>query len=262
MTSGDHRGLGLDPIKQMVTGYDRLGQDCDFGSFDVSKYYDHKEAAWVLPRHDLPLTLLNKGQLDLIERLLGDIGDQGIAGDCIEAGVWRGGAIILMRAVLDARGMADRQVIAADSFVGIPLSTQFPRDPVNSWPDRWIASLPEVKANIAEAGYGDERIEFLEGLFADTLSGLAGRQLAFVRLDSDSFDSVMDSLTFLYPLLMPGGFIVIDDWHLISSRLAVDSYRKRHQIDDPITVSHGNGYWQKSQPYGTPPTVPGPKPGS
>lgn len=242
----------LDAVKRMVTGFDRLGGGGDFARFVPLSLYDAKAAAWTVARKDLPLTLLTKAQLDLVEELLVGIGQRGVPGDCIEAGVWRGGTVILMRAVLDAHGMADRQVIAADSFAGIPPSTRFLHDPVDLWPDRWIASLDEVQANIAGAGMGDPRIEFVEGLFADSLPRLAGRQLAFARLDSDSHDSVMDSLTWLYPLLMPGGAILIDDWHLFGCRLAVDRYRQQHGITDPIQTVAGNGYWFKSQPWGQP----------
>ena len=46
----------------------------------------------------------------------------GIPGDFMETGVWRGGACIMMRAVLRAYGIADRRVIAADLFAGFPAS--------------------------------------------------------------------------------------------------------------------------------------------
>ena len=44
----------------------------------------------------------------------------GVPGDFMETGVWRGGACIMMRAVLAAYQIADRRVIAADSFAGFP----------------------------------------------------------------------------------------------------------------------------------------------
>lgn len=249
MTEPDLRRAYVDAVKRMVTGYSALGGDREFEAYNALSHYDIKAGGWTVPRQCLPLTLLAKGQLDLIEELLIELGHRGVAGDCIEAGIWRGGAVIAMRAVLDAWGMADRQVIAADSFAGIPASTQFLHDPVDLWPDRWIASLDEVTANIARAGMLDGRIELLAGLFADSLPGLAERQFAFIRLDSDSHDSVMDSLTWLYPLLAPGGVVVIDDWHLFGCKLAVDRYRERHGITDPIHVTHGNGYWFKGQDF-------------
>lgn len=246
MTSGPHCRLGrVDSIKRAVTGYDRLGQGMEFADFNALKFYNVQANGWNLPRASVPQTLLTKGQLDLIEDLLTDLAEREVPGDCIEAGVWRGGAVILMRVILDTLGLADRQVVAADSFAGIPPSTRFQHDPVDLWPDRWIASLDEVKSNVAAMGLQDGRIEFLEGLFTETLPSLAGRQFSFIRLDSDSHDSVTDSLVALYPLLVPGGVIVIDDWHLIGCRLAVDSYRTNNGILDPINVRAGNGYWTK-----------------
>jgi hypothetical protein len=43
-----------------------------------------------------------------------------IPGDLIETGVWRGGACILMRGVLQAYGDKTRKVYVADSFQGLP----------------------------------------------------------------------------------------------------------------------------------------------
>src|SRR5205814_1372019 len=47
-----------------------------------------------------------------VERVIVD----GVPGDLIETGVWRGGVVILMRAILEAYGERERTVFAADSF--------------------------------------------------------------------------------------------------------------------------------------------------
>jgi O-methyltransferase len=53
----------------------------------------------------------------------------GIPGDFIETGVWRGGACIYMRGILEAYGDLNRRVFVADSFKGLPPpSEQFPAD--------------------------------------------------------------------------------------------------------------------------------------
>ncbi|WCT71833.1 macrocin O-methyltransferase [Sphingomonas naphthae] len=170
----------------------------------------------------------------------------------IEAGIWRGGAIILMRALLDVYGADGRKVFAADSFAGIPLNTKAKNDPVDRWADRWVAGLEEVRGNIARFGLLDERIIFVEGFFADSLPALRDERFALIRLDSDSYDSVETSLDYLYPLLSRGGVIIIDDWHLPGCRMAVQDYRARHGIADPIQQDGGNAYWVKRQEYGTP----------
>jgi hypothetical protein len=43
-----------------------------------------------------------------------------VPGDFIATGVWRGGACIMMRAVLKTHGIVDRCVWGADSFCGLP----------------------------------------------------------------------------------------------------------------------------------------------
>ena len=45
---------------------------------------------------------------------------EGVPGDFIETGVWRGGACIFMRAVLKAYGDTTRNVWVVDLFAGLP----------------------------------------------------------------------------------------------------------------------------------------------
>ncbi|HQV02781.1 MULTISPECIES: TylF/MycF/NovP-related O-methyltransferase [unclassified Novosphingobium] len=242
----------LDLIKRTVTNYIQLGDELPLGRFHSAGFYDPKASEWTIPPIARPRTLQNVHQLELIEQQFDRITAEGITGDLIEAGVWRGGAIIFMRALLKAHGVTDRQVIAADSFAGIPLSAKFKHDTVNSWTDRWEASLPEVRAAIARFGLLDEQVELLEGYFADTLPGLAGRTLALIRLDSDSLESTETSLQYLYPLLNRGGAVMIDDWHLIGCRIAVDNYRKKNKLAGEVQVTAGNAWWIKQEERGFP----------
>ena len=67
-----------------------------------------------------PFTLIGRKRLDNIEACLDTIRLDGIPGDCLEAGVWRGGATIFMRGYLKAYNITDRLVWVADSFQGLP----------------------------------------------------------------------------------------------------------------------------------------------
>jgi len=175
----------------------------------------------------------------------------GIPGDFIETGVWRGGAIILMAAILKAYGTADRTIWAADSFKGLPkpAAEKYPEDEgSNFWNDLELAvPLPTVKRNIDRHGLLSERIKFLVGWFKDTLPGAPIEKLAVMRLDGDMYESTMDALVALYPKLSPGGYAIIDDYNDISSCCAaVTDYRKEHGIDEPIIEIDKSGvYWQK-----------------
>jgi hypothetical protein len=175
-----------------------------------------------------------------------------VPGDFMEAGIWRGGAVILMRALIGAYGLQGRRVFAADSFEGIPKNTRAQNDPVDLWPDRWVASLEEVQANIRRFHLLDELIVFVPGYFETSLKVLGKERFALIRLGSDSYDSVDTSLDYLYPLVSQGGIVIIDDWHLPGCRMAVLDYCGRHGIRDEILEYHGNSYWVKQQPYGFP----------
>ncbi|MBK9239971.1 MAG: class I SAM-dependent methyltransferase [Acidobacteria bacterium] len=235
----------LELLKRTLTNFTNLGGADSFETFHAIRYCDPKRGDWLIEPVARPLTFLSKGQLDLIEVLLLELEQRKVPGDLIEAGVWRGGAIIFMRALLNAYEIEGRCIYAADSFCGIPPNETFRHDPVDSWSNRWVASIEEVKANIARFNLLDERVEFVPGYFADSLGALANKRFAMVRLDSDAHDSIMTSLEQLYPLLTPGGVLIIDDWHLIGCRFAVEEFRKRHAIAGEIAVKAGNAYWFK-----------------
>ena len=241
------RNAYLDLIKRLITNYAYLGGGDSFTAFNPIRHYDRGASKWRIDPQSRPMTLLSAAQLDIIEQAVLDIEQRNVPGDLIEAGIWRGGAIIFMRALLKAYGIDNRQIIAADSFEGIPQNVTFKHDPVDSWQDRWAASLLEVKGNIERLGLLDDRIEFLPGYFADSLGAMQKRDFALIRLDSDSYDSVMTSLEHLYPRLSPGGIIIIDDWHLVGCRFAVDAYRKQHDITEVIVARDGNAYWIKRE---------------
>ena len=183
-----------------------------------------------------------------VERALRD----GVHGDFIETGVWRGGAVIMMRAVLEAYGVADRRVWAADSFRGLPAPNpeRYPLDAGLNFETYSELAVPldVVKENFRRFGLLDERVRFVEGWFADTLAHIEAEELAVVRLDGDLYESTTDALTALYPKLAPGGFLIVDDYGAIGAcRAAVQDYRREHGVRDEIHEIDWTGvYWRKS----------------
>ncbi len=246
------RDAYLELLKRSVTNFVYLGGDAAFEDFRCVNHYDLQQAAWKIDPLARPLSLLTKGQLDLIEKVSVALQQRGVPGDFLEAGIWRGGAVIVMRALIDTYEMGDRRVFAADSFAGIPQNVKGRNDPVDLWKDRWIAPLDEVRQNIARFGLLDDKIQFVVGFFADSLKSLSEERFALIRLDSDSYDSVETSLEYLYPLLSKGGVVILDDWHLDGCKAAVADYRQRYGIDDKIYIFDGNAYWTKRQDYGLP----------
>jgi hypothetical protein len=175
----------------------------------------------------------------------------GVPGDYIETGVWRGGACIMMRAVLAAYGVTDRLVYCADSFAGVPPpnAKRYPADRRrNFYKYKQLAvSLEEVEANFAAYGLLDDQVRFVKGLFADTLPTLGAERFALIRLDGDLYESTMDGLNALYHRLSPGGYVVIDDYGLRSSRTAVhDFLAQRGEKVELVRIDDYGVWWQKA----------------
>jgi len=64
-------------------------------------------------------TMIGRMRLNNLHGCVERATQDGVPGDLIETGVWRGGVPILMRAIVKARG-EDRLVWVADSFAGLP----------------------------------------------------------------------------------------------------------------------------------------------
>lgn len=175
----------------------------------------------------------------------------GVPGDFIETGVWRGGVTILMRGVLAALGDESRQVWVADSFEGLPAPDErYPADAGLDWSHVEVLKVDaaQVRANFARYGLLDDRVRFLEGWFCDTLPDAPIQALSVLRLDGDLYQSTMDALVALEPKVSPGGFVIVDDyggWE--SCRAAVEDYRRSRGITAPVQPIDWTGvWWQKA----------------
>ena len=195
-------------------------------------------------------TMIGLRRLDNIQSCVESILADGIRGDLIETGVWRGGATIFMRALLRVSAVDDRIVWVADSFEGLP-----PPDPdhhadagdKHHQKTELVVSLEEVQDNFRRYGMLDDNVRFLKGWFADTLPRAPISRLALLRLDGDMFGSTIVALEALYPKVQPGGFVIVDDYQLEGARTAVDSFRNENKIADPLVDIDGEAvFWRRS----------------
>ncbi len=174
----------------------------------------------------------------------------GVAGDFVETGVWRGGACLLMRAVLAAHGDTSRVVWLADSFEGLPRPRRwrYPKDHGSAlWQHRELAiPLEVVEQNFRRYGLLDGQVRFLPGWFRDTLTTAPIERIALLRLDGDMYESTIVALESLYPRVSAGGFVVVDDYGALEAcRAAVSDFRRARRIEAPIRRIDDTGvYWR------------------
>jgi len=196
-------------------------------------------------------TMVGRQRLADVRFCVGSVLDDGVPGDFIETGVWRGGVTILMRGMLEAWGDTDRRVWVADSFQGLPApdADAFPQDVGHDMSDvpTLAVSADQVRANFQRYGLLDAQVQFLEGWFRDTLPRAPIDQLAVLRLDGDMYESTMDALESLYPKLSVGGYVIVDDYGAWEPcRQACTDYRDRHGITDEIVSIDWTGvHWRR-----------------
>src|SRR5438552_7286545 len=242
------RASYLDVVRDSLIG--RLNEDPPLPASKVDRYYDNVREQGL----DWPSTapsMIGARRMENVRSECERVIKAGVPGDFMETGVWRGGACIMMRAVLRAYQIIDRRVLAADTFAGFPRPSEGVSPDsgfeFHAYPD-FAVSLEQVKAAFARYGLLDAQVVFLEGLFKTTLPTAPVEKLAVLRLDGDMYESTMDGLTNLYRRLSPGGTLIADDYYLFEAqRMAIDEFRAAHGIVDTIVrIDQFGGYWIKS----------------
>lgn len=197
-------------------------------------------------------SMMGLKRMDNIEFCVNDTIKNNIPGDLIETGVWRGGGVIFMKALLKVAGVTDKVVWAADSFEGLPRPDEDKYeadkgDDHYTFSNILAISEKQVRYNFEKYGLLDDKVKFLKGWFKDTLPTAPIEKLSILRLDGDMYESTINALDNLYPKLSRGGYLIIDDFGVVSGcKLAVMDYRKKHNItEEIITIDEAGVYWKR-----------------
>jgi O-methyltransferase len=143
-----------------------------------------------------------------------------LEGDFWECGVYRGGTAAMFARYL-ALSKSSKKLHLFDTFSGMPGVDE--KLDLHRSGDFHETNLETVKSNIK----GVEQCVFHPGFIPQTFVGLENEKISFAHIDVDLHDSVLDSIKFIYPRLVPGGFIVLDDYGIIScpgARKAIDDF--------------------------------------
>lgn len=162
-------------------------------------------------------------------------------GTFVECGVAAGAQVIAM-----ASGSPTATIYALDSFCGIPLpSNRDDQMPGIAMLSKWEQqSLPDpgkqelitsgatsvpledFLAHLEIAGVLSEMIIPFKGWFENTIPVLAKElnEIHILRLDGDLYNSTWVCLQYLFPKVISGGCVIIDDIELPGCKAAVDEY--------------------------------------
>jgi O-methyltransferase len=163
-----------------------------------------------------PRTLVSRDRCYVLWRTL--LQATNLDGEVLECGVFRGGTALLAADTLQSRE-AQRHVHLFDTFAGMPQTIKgvdrFERGDFDT------TSVEQVEALLAP--YSSVRIH--AGYIPDTFEGLDVERIAWAHVDVDTYKSVLDCIEFIYPRLVPGGYLIFDDYGFpscVSARRAVD----------------------------------------
>lgn len=169
-----------------------------------------------------------------------------IVGDIVECGVWKGGSMMAALKALGNLKSFTREIYLYDTFEGMSEPTEvdksvrgesatkafFNKDEVWSRIE-CFSTLNEVENNISKIDYPNEKIHFVKGKVEDTIPKVKiPEKIAILRLDTDWYESTKHELEHLYPRLVKGGIIIIDDYgHWQGCKQAVDEYFFENNIE-------------------------------
>jgi O-methyltransferase len=177
-----------------------------------------------------------------------------LPGAIVECGVYKGGSA----AVMTMAASPARQVWLFDSFEGLPQPTAQDGDKAIEYSGERASGVLEPIGQcvgpldvVRELFFGKlriapSRLHIRQGWFQETLPSARHEigPIAVLRLDGDWYESTKVCLENLYDLVVPGGFVVIDDYgYWEGCKRAVDEFLASRNLDVDLIRVDDSGVW-------------------
>ena len=162
---------------------------------------------------------------------------ESLVGDFVECGVWKGGNIILLKKLIEKFNMK-KNIYGFDTFEGMVEPSFYDVNYNNKSAKKMfdehkkneigfaMCSLDDVKRNIKKNTKTDN-IFLFKGKVEDTLKNKRKlpKKISILRLDTDFYESTKIELEILFPRLVKGGVLIVDDYGFWKgAKKAVDEY--------------------------------------
>ena len=154
-------------------------------------------------------SLLSNLNLFFLQELARRVDREGIEGDFVECGVYRGGSAGVLGHVL--RSKLPRRLWLFDAFAGMPVATGEDDDYSHSIKGKF-RSEADTRRILERIGMPRNSYEVVRGWFNDTLARCECSRIALLHVDCDFYDPVKLVLETLYPAVEPGGYVILNDY--------------------------------------------------
>jgi hypothetical protein len=174
--------------------------------------------------------------------------ENGVNGDFVECGVFAGSQCAAM-AYACQKHDDNRKIHLFDSFEGVPEAGPNDDPRLSGVSKCSLEQCYDYMTKVWEIE--SERLIFHPGWFADTIPLAVKKnsitEIAILRIDGDLYESTKTVLKGLFPLVVGGGYCIIDDYALRGCRMAVEEFFNDNQLSFNIhMIKDGNGaYFRK-----------------
>lgn len=180
--------------------------------------------------HPIISEQVNALELAVIMRELRRVIGAEIIGDLVELGCYEGTTSLFLQRELIKSGSSKRLWIY-DSFAGLPKKTTQDSSPAGLQfkEGELAASKQKLITNFKKADLPLPKIK--KAWFSDLQLADMPDKIAFAFLDGDYYESIIESLRLVWPLLQPGSVVVVDDYineALPGASRAVEEWLKNH----------------------------------
>lgn len=170
--------------------------------------YDFTAAESALCLQVRPYTLTSPERIVTLSRACEHLVRNKIAGAFVELGVWKGGSAMVM-------AKHDRPLWLYDVWRREDWPEPAPEDgpgAMKLW-EKYRAGefLDEPRLEDVRSRLGD-RPRYVQGLVENTVPAQAPDRIALLRVDTDHYTPVKHALTHLWPRLVSGGILIVDDY--------------------------------------------------
>jgi hypothetical protein len=179
-----------------------------------------------------PYTMTSPARMKRLYEAVIKINQQKLEGAFVECGVFKGGSVMNM-ALTQLNFNKLVHIYLYDTFEGMTPQGEFDINHKGVSADRilknpsklCICSLEQVKSHLKLTGYPQEFLHFRQGDVAETLKADLPNKISLLRLDTDWYESTKIELEILYPRLVKGGVLILDDYgYWKGAKKAADDY--------------------------------------
>ena len=167
----------------------------------------------LLSQHPIISDQLSRPAMAVVLRQLEAVLAQPISGAVVEFGCYIGTTTLFIRRLLNRYDpTGERQLYAYDSFTGLPPKTT---NDVSGTGEQFQAGELSVSKKQFLQEFHKARLAppiTVKAWFKDVTAAQLPIEIGFAFLDGDFYESIIDSLRLVWPRLVEGGSITIDDY--------------------------------------------------